>query len=150
MKWKIVVFGGLAAYASTWIFGMVSGMLIHQGTLEETYQATAMFWRPELRMEPPDMVALLPIWIPTGLFFTLLVAGIYSVVRGSLSGPGWRRGLVFGLGLGVLVSTVYVSLFGLFDLPLSIWLWWSVDAIYLWCVCGTILGAVSQKVAPVE
>jgi hypothetical protein len=57
---KLIVVGGLAFYAMTWILSFVTGPVVHNGLLLESYQATAAFWRPALMQPPPDMAALLP------------------------------------------------------------------------------------------
>ena len=48
LNFKTIIVGGLLFYAVQWIFGMISGALIHEGVLGSLYAATAEFWRPEL------------------------------------------------------------------------------------------------------
>ena len=110
MNWKIVVIGGMAYYATMFVVSMATGYFIHspEGVLFETYQATASFWRPELNADPPDMGALMPMWIATGLVSALIAAGIYSVVRSSLAGAPWERGLKFGVIAALFAVIVFV------------------------------------------
>ena len=76
---------------------MAGGVFIHEGVLDAAYRATQAFLRPELVQDPPDMARLMPIWIKTGILSSSFVlAGIYMVFRGALSGPAWQRGLKFG------------------------------------------------------
>jgi len=42
----------------------------------DPYEATAEFWRPELNQVPPDMGALMPLWITTGLIAAFLSAAV--------------------------------------------------------------------------
>ena len=74
----------------------VTGILIHEKILDPVYQANESFWLAELRQDPPDMAALMPQWLLTSFVSSLVVAGIYSLVGGSFSGPGWSRGLKWG------------------------------------------------------
>jgi hypothetical protein len=150
MNWKIVFIGGLAFYVAMFIVSFGTGYLIHSpdGVLFETYRETASFWRPELNADPPDMGALMPMWITTGLVSAFIVAGIYAVVRSSLTGAAWQRGVKFGVivALFVLVSTLGYR--GVFNLPDNIWLWWLVDATILHLIGGAVLGVVAEKLSP--
>ena len=60
MNWKLIIVGGLVFYVVMFVVSMVTGPVVHQGILLESYQATEQFWRPELRQVPPDMAALMP------------------------------------------------------------------------------------------
>jgi hypothetical protein len=150
MNWKIAIIGGIAYYATMFIVSMATGYFIHSpaGVLFETYQATAAFWRPELNADPPDMGALMPTWIATGLVSALVAAGIYSVVRPSLAGPPAQRGLKFGVIAALFAVISAVGYRGIFNLPDAIWAWWIADATLLHLAGGVVLGIVAQKVAP--
>jgi hypothetical protein len=148
LSWKLVLLGGLAFYAAQWIVGFATGMLIHNGVLAEPYDATASFWRPELNQEPPDMVALLPLWITTGLIVAFVLAAIYGIVRPAFSGAGWKKGLKYGLMLAVFGLCWNLGYSGVFDLPYVIWTWWTVDSFVFYPVSAIVLGWVGQKVAP--
>jgi len=148
MNWKIVFIGGLAYYVTMFILSMASGAVIHEGILQETYRATASFWRPELNQDPPDMAALMKIWIPTGLLSCFIGAGIYSVIRSSLTGAAWQRGLKFGVIAALFALISLMGYWGVFNLPNQIWQWWAVDMIVLHLVGGIVLGLVAQKLAP--
>lgn len=145
MKLKIVLLGGLVHYVTTFVASMLTAMVTHQGILEPYYAATASFWRPELRSDPPDMAALMPLWIGVGLIASLVAAGVYSIFRNALNGAGWQRGAQFGLALGLLFAAMDANLYGVFDLPAFIWLVWALEGIVLAVVAGAALGAVAQK-----
>jgi len=148
LSWKLVLLGGLAFYAAQWIVGMGTGILIHNGVLAEPYDATASFWRPELNQEPPDMMALLPLWITTGLIASFILAGIYGIVRPAFAGAGWKKGLKYGLMLAVFGLCWSLGYSGIFNLPYTIWTWWTVEAFVFYPVSAIVLGWVGQKVAP--
>jgi hypothetical protein len=148
MNLKVILIGGLAYYAAQWAVGMVTGPLIHNGILVEAYQATAGFWRPELMKDPPDMAALLPLWITTGLIGAFLSAAIYMWVRPALSGAAWQRGLKFGVIALVFQLIATMGFQGVSNLPMQIWAWWCVEAVALLLVGGVALGWVAQKLAP--
>jgi hypothetical protein len=150
MNWKIVFIGGVAYYVTMFMVSLGTGYFIHSpdGVLYETYQATASFWRPELNADPPDMGALMPMWMTSGLIGAFIAAGIYSVIRPSLAGPAWQRGLKFGV-IAVLFTLISVlGYWGVFNLPANIWRWWLTDATLLHLAGGAVLGIVAQKVAP--
>lgn len=149
MNWKIVVIGGLVYYVVVFISSMITGMIIHEGLLEAAYEATDAFWRPALRADPPDVAAMLPMWLFNGLVGSLVVAAIYSWIRPVFAGPGWKKGLTYGLMLGLLAATIFLGMSGVFDLPGEIWLWWSIDTAILFLIGGTVLGIVADRVAPV-
>jgi hypothetical protein len=150
MNWKIVFIGGIAYYVTMFIVSFGTGYLIHspEGVLFETYKATASFWRPELNADPPDMGALMPMWIATGLISSFIGAGIYSVVRSSLAGPGWQRGLKFGVIAALFAIVNALGYWGVFNLPNNIWQRWLTDATILHLAGGTVLGIVAQKLSP--
>jgi hypothetical protein len=152
MNLKIAIIGGIAYYAAMFIVSFATGYLIHspEGVLYETYQATASFWRPELNADPPDMGALMPMWIATGLVSSLIAAGIYSVVRSSLAGAAWQRGLKFGVIAGLFAVINAIGYRGVFNLPDVIWTWWITDAVILHLAGGIVLGIVAQKIAPAQ
>jgi hypothetical protein len=150
MNWKIVFVGGLVYYVAMFVVSFVTGYLIHspEGVLAEAYKATASFWRPELNMDPPDMMAMMKIWVPIGLFSSFLGAGIYSVVRSSLAGPAWQRGLKFGVIAAIFAITNALGYWGVFNLPNEIWKWWVVEMLGLHLIGGVVLGVIAQKLAP--
>jgi len=145
---KVIVVGGLAMYVAHWIISMGTGPLIHEGILTEMYMANAPFWRPELNQQPPDMAALLPRWIATGLLGAFLMAGIFDNIRSALDGSSMLQGIKFG----VIVFLFYVSMAagwsGVFNLPEMIWVWWSVEALIAYAVGGAVLGLVVGKLSP--
>jgi hypothetical protein len=148
MNWKLIIVGAVVFTAATWVVSFVTGPLIHNGVLLPVYMATAQFWRPELNETPPNMTALLPYWITTGLIGALIIAGIYGQVRSTFTGAGWLRGLKYGLVVFLLSCTFSLAYSGVFNLPSTIWVWWGVDSLVAYLVGGAALGWVAQKVAP--
>jgi len=148
MSWKLVIVGGLVFWVVTTVVGMFgTGLVIHERILDPIYQANESFWLPELREDPPDMAALMPQWLGMGLLSSLVFAGIYSVVRGSFSGPGWKQGLKFGFCLALIAIVFYLSMSGIFDLPLTMWIWWGVDALILFLLGGAAMGWAGARLA---
>ena len=147
MNWKLIVFGGVAFYVVAFLLSMASGPLIHTGVLDKPYNETAEFWRPELREDPPDMAALMPRWIATGLITSMLFAAAYCTVRSAL-GRGWSAGLKFGVMLWVIASCLIAGYSGVFDLPAKIWIWWSVETAVMYPLGGAAMGWVGERLAP--
>ena len=150
MNWKLIILGGLAYYVAAFIVSMGAGAVIHEGVLGAAYDATSSFWRPELRQDPPDMAALMPMWITVGLITAFIFAGIYGVIRNVFSGSGWQRGLKFGVILWLINASAMASWSGVFNLPYNIWGWWIIDALIYTLVGAIALGAVAEKLAPAE
>jgi len=150
MNWKIVFIGGLVYYVTMFVVSFGTGYFIHspEGILFETYRATAQFWRPELNADPPDMAALMPMWVVTGLIGSFLGAGVYSAIRSSLTGAAWQRGMKFGVIAIVFAFINMMGYYGVFNLPNNIWQWWFIDMVILQLIAGTVLGLVAQKLAP--
>lgn len=147
MNWKLIFAGGIVLYIAQFLVGMITGPILHQGILEQAYDATAQFWRPELNQEPPDMTALLPRWITTGLVVAFVSAGIYGLVRSAFSGPGWQKGLKFGLVLFLVNAAAMASWSGVFNLPDTIWMWWAGEMLLYWIVGGAVLGWFGERFA---
>ena len=153
MNWKIIFVGGFVYYAALFVVSMVLGHFIHApdtGVLAEAYKATASFWRPELNANPPDMRLLWEMWIPSGLLGAFLAAGVYSVIRPALTGPGWQRGLKFGVIALVFAIVNALGYHGVFNLPGNIWIWWMVGAAVMYLAAGPVLGWIAEKLAPLK
>ena len=150
MNWKLIIVGGLAYYIAAFVVSFASGALIHEGVLDAAYTATSNFWRPELRQDPPDMAALMPMWITIGLITSFVLAGIYGVFRKALSGPAWQRGLKFGIAAWLLHASALAGWSGVFNLPYKIWIWCGIDALIFTIVGSLVLGIVAEKLTPVE
>jgi hypothetical protein len=145
---KVIVVGGLAMYAAQFLLGILTGPLIHEGVLTEAYQANASFWRPELNQQPPDMAALMPRWIATGLIGAFILAGIFDNIRGGLAGSMLVRGLKYGVILFLINLCISAGWSGVFNLPEEIWIWWNAEALLYYVVGGAVLGWVTGKLAP--
>jgi len=147
-KLVAVVVGALVFYVVQFAIGMAMGPLIHDGALADEYDATSEFWRPELNQEPPDMGALMPRWIATGLIIALVFAAFYVWIRGGLKGVGWLKGLKFGFAMALVMIAYMWGWSGVFNLPAKIWLWWSVETPIYMIPAGAVLGWVAGKLAP--
>ena len=149
MNWKLIIIGGIAYYAAAFVVSFATGPIIHDGVLLDAYIANPGFWRPELNQDPPDMAALMPLWITTGLVTSFIFAGIYGVFRSAVSGPAWQRGLKFGIAAWLLHASAMAGWSGIFNLPYEIWTWWAVEALLYAAVGSTVLGIVAEKLAPI-
>ena len=147
MNFKLTIVGAIVFFLVSNIVGMAGGKFIHEGILMDEYQKTSEFWRPELRTgtETEDMAALMPLWLANSFLLSLVVAGIYSCVHGALNGPGWKKGLVWGLSLGIFAAVIARSYAGVFDLPSNIFLWWGIDAIVNFTLAGAVMGWAGAK-----
>jgi hypothetical protein len=145
MNLKLIALGGLAFYLMTWVISFVTGPLIHNGILAEAYLATNSFWRPALTQVPPDMAALMPRWVVTGLSLSFVMAGLYGCFRPAIAGSGFARGAKFGLLMSLLVAATMASWSGFFNLPDKIWFWWIVEALFTYVICGGVLGWVADR-----
>ena len=147
-SWKLIILGGLAYYVVTWIVSFATGPIIHQGLLLETYREHSALWRPELNEVPPDMAALMPRWIVTGLIGSFIFAGVYAWIRPAFAGPGWKKGLCYGLILGFLGLAWMLAYSGVFNAPDKIWAWWAAESFLYYIIGGIMLGWVGEKLAP--
>ncbi|MBT8069751.1 MAG: hypothetical protein KJO80_04905 [Gammaproteobacteria bacterium] len=145
LDWKVIVGGGVLMYVTQFIVSLVTGGLIHEGVLDPLYQATTEFWRPELNQDPPDMAALMPHWIASGLLAALVQAGIYDNIRSALNGSGLLKGLKFGLILAMLYALTGLAYSGVFNLPPAIWGWWALDGLIVYSIGGLVLGWFAGK-----
>lgn len=140
LNFKTILVGGVIFYVTAFIFGMISGTLIHEGVLDPLYRATNDFWRPALQQDPPDMAAVMPRWITVGLLTTFIFVAIYDNIRDALNGSGLVKGLKFGLLLGLIHACFAAGWSGVFNLPEMIWFWWMVDGFYVNALAGLALG----------
>jgi hypothetical protein len=150
MNLKVILIGGLVFYVVLFAVSLGTGMVVHENLLMEAYRAHPEFWRPELNQDPPDMAALMPLWITCGLIASFVTAFIYDWVRPALSGPGWQQGLKFGV-IAMLFHGIYIlNWSGVFNLVNKIWLWWWLESIVYLLIAGAALGWVVQKIAPAK
>lgn len=145
---KVIFMGGLAFYVVQWIVSMITGTVIHEGVLTELYMANASFWRPELNQVPPDMAALMPRWIATGLITTFVLTGIYDNIRAALDGSGMVKGMKYGFILFLFSACFSAGWSGVFNLPEMLWVWWNVEALVIYLVGGAALGLAVDKLSP--
>jgi len=145
---KVILLGGLAFYIAQFIVSMLTGGVIHEGVLTELYIANASFWRPELNQDPPDMAALMPRWLATGLIAAFILTAIYDNIRAGLNGPGAIRGIKYGFILFLFSACFSAGWSGVFNLPEMIWFWWNVEALVIYLVAGAALGVVVSKLSP--
>ncbi len=148
MNLKVILVGGVVFYVALFLVSFLTGYVVHQNILHEAYLGTPAFWRPELNQDPPDMAALMPLWVTCGLIGSFITAFIYHWVRPALSGAGWQRGLKFGV-IAVLFHGIYIlNWSGVFNLPNKIWIWWWLESIVYLLVGSAALGWAVQKLAP--
>jgi CubicO group peptidase (beta-lactamase class C family) len=137
---KTILLGGLVFYVTMFIISMGLGPFIHEGVLDPLYMQTNSFWRPELQQDPPDMAALMPRWIATGLLTSFIFVGIYDNIRSAFSGSGIIKGLKFGLMMGVIYASIGAGWSGVFNLPETIFFWWGVEGLIVYAAGGAALG----------
>ncbi|HEX4954084.1 MAG TPA: hypothetical protein VF017_11895 [Thermoanaerobaculia bacterium] len=147
-RWRFVILGGLAFYVSQFVLGFATGPLIHNGVLKETYKQHSGLWRPELNQDPPDMAALMPMWIPRGILAAFIIAWVFSEVRSGMSGPGWKRGLRGGFWLFLIWVTFALGYSGIFNGADKIWAWWGAEMLVAYLLPGAVLGWISDKLSP--
>jgi len=115
LDWKVIIGGGVLMYVAQFIVSIITGMFIHEDLLDPLYKVTMEFWRPELNQDPPDLAALMPLWISTGLLGALVFAGIYDNIRSAFNGSGMVQGFKFGLMIAVIYALFSASLSGIFN-----------------------------------
>jgi hypothetical protein len=145
---KVILLGGLAFYVAQFAVSMGLGPLIHEGVLNDLYMANASFWRPELNQDPPDMAALMPRWIATGLIAAFILTAIYDNLRSALDGAPWLKGVKYGVILFLFGATMSAGWSGVFNLPETIWVWWNIEALAYYLIGGAVLGWVTAKLSP--
>ena len=146
MNWKLVIIGGVVYYIVTMILGFgVTGPLIHEGILDATYQEHQSFWRPELNEDPPNLAPLMPRWLIGGLVGSLVFAAIFSCVASSLGGVNLMSGLKYGLIVAVLFAVFAIGYSGVFALPDSLWIWWTLEGLLVNPVGGAAMGWAGGK-----
>ena len=148
MNWKLIIVGGLVFWVVTNILAFgVMGPIIHGSVLYPTYQAHQSFWVEPLRQDPPDEAAMMPQWILVSLLSSLVVAGIYDCVASAFRGPGWKRGMTWGLCLGIFSFVNLIGYSGIIALPMDLWVWWGIDGMVMFLIGGAALGWAGERFA---
>lgn len=142
---KVIIGGGLLMYIAMFIVSIATGPLLHQGLLQPLYDQTQSFWRPELMSDPPDMGALMPRWISTGLLSAFILAGIYDNIRSAFDGGAVLKGVKYGVVLGLAYVSFSLGYSGVFNLPDAIWGWWTAEGFVYFIVGGAVLGWFTGK-----
>lgn len=132
-------------YIGQFVVSGVTGVFIHEGVLDPLYSATAEFWRPELNQDPPDMAALMPRWIVTGLLIAFVFAAIYDNIKTAFNGSGMIKGLKFGIVMAIFYAAFGAAFSGVFNLPDSIWAWWTFEGFLVNPAGGLVLGWFAGK-----
>lgn len=149
MNIKLVLLGGIAYFFVAQIIGAISGPLVHGpgGALEATYKMYSAMWRPELNATPPDLMALMPLWLTTAAINSLIVAAVFGLIRPSLPGGVVAQGLRFGVTVGLIMIGLFGLYFGIFALPAKVWIFWGIEGLITYSVGGIALAAISRKLA---
>ena len=79
-------------------------------------------------------------WIATGLAMSFLFVGIYDNIRDAFDGSGLIKGLKFGFVLALIHAAIAAGLSGVFNLPETIWAWWTIEWFFVYCIAGAALG----------
>jgi hypothetical protein len=145
LNWKVIIGGGVLMYVAQFIVSLITGGFIHEGVLDPHYLATAEFWRPELRQDPPDLAALMPRWISIGLLASFIFAAIYDNIRSAFNGSDVVKGLKYGLMIALISAVFGASLSGVFNLPEAIWGWWTLEWFIVYPLGGIVLGWFAGK-----
>lgn len=147
MNIKLVLLGGIAYFLFAQIIGAISGPLVHGpgGALDATYKMNSAMWRPELNATPPDLMALMPLWLTTAAINSLIVAVVFDLIRPSLSGGAIAQGLRFGITVGLIMAGLFGLYFGIFALPAKVWVFWGVEGFLTYCIGGMALAAISNR-----
>ncbi len=144
---KVIFLGGLVFYVAMFIISMAAGPLIHEGVLEPLYKANPEYWRPELNEDPPNMAALMPRWITVGLLMSFLWAGIFDNIRSAFDGSAVIQGVKFGVVVALIYGSTAAAWSGIFNLPETIWVWWSVEGFVNYIAGGAAMGWFVGKFA---
>lgn len=144
---KLILLGGLAYYATQWLVSMISGFVIHEGVLDSVYRAVPEFWRPELNEDPPNMGALMPLWITTGLIGAFVGVFIFDNIRAALGGSAVIKGVKFGFLMALFYASICAGFNGIFNVPETIWAWWAIEGFIIFMIGGAVLGWVTPKIA---
>jgi hypothetical protein len=152
MNWRVVFIGGGVYFVAGFVLSLIVAPFIHSpdtGILAETYRVTAAFWRPELNANPPDTELMFRVLIPSGILAALFGAGVYGLVRSSLTGAAWKRGLKFGVITTVFFVINALGFRRVLNLPDEFWIWSIVGSVIVNLGSGAVLGWISQKISPV-
>ena len=148
MNWKLIIIGGLAFWLVTNIVGFgITGTIIHERILDPVYRAHESLWIEPLRQDPPDMAALMPRWMVMSLISSLVVAGLYTCLLKALDGPGWKRGMTWGLYLAIFSFITLLGYSGVIALPMTIVIWWGVEGLVLFLLGGAAMGWAGERFA---
>lgn len=150
MRWIFVPAGGLAFFVVSFLVGGVTGAVLHGegGLLEPAYRAHAQLWRPELNATPPDLGALMPLWLATGVLHSMIVALVYLLFAPALRGGVLANGLRFGVAMSLLMAGTYAMLYGVFALDGMVWAWWAVEGLVTYLLGGITLAFVAARMLP--
>jgi hypothetical protein len=94
------------------------------------------------------MAALMPRWITTGVIGSFVIAAIFGWIRPAFSGPGWKRGLQYGVVLGLFGVVWCLGYSGVFNAPDKIWIWWALEGFLYYLPAGAVLGWLGGKLDP--
>jgi hypothetical protein len=73
---------------------------------------------------------------------------VYGWVRPAFTGPGWLRGLKFGVVVLLLSACGMLAWSGVFGLPERIWAWWFAESVVYTLPGAAALGWTAQRFAP--
>ena len=138
MNIKSILLGALVFFLVSVALAFVLA-IPDEALFEEIYKALPL-WRGELESNSSLFLA----WIAQKMIFALGISLLFHWVSPSMKGPGWRRGILFGLCTCPLIWATYLGLWTLFTLPASIWIWWGSYYLILVTISGAAMGSAVE------
>ena len=116
------------------IYVVIYEWAFHGGVLGGAYQATANIWRPQ-----ESMMVYMP-WMWAGqLLFAFMFCLIFTCLKCQ---AGVKTGALYGLVIGLLMSSGSLIFYAVLPVPLSLLIWWVVGGLLETVIAGIIFAAI--------
>ena len=128
MNVKKYIIAGIVVF----IIFQLSGFVIHNIMLQDTYQKLHNLWRP-------DMMAYMWIMYITSLIVSFIFTYLY--IKMDKKG-GLIQGLIFGTIVGLFMNVGIFNQFAIYPLPFYLVVQWFIYEMISYVICGAIISFV--------
>ena len=134
MNLKAFLLGSLAFFLVSLLLAFILA-IPDEAFFEQIYDEVSL-WRGDFSGSSKFLYG----WVTQKMIFAMGFSLVFQWIFPSIQGPGWRRGIIFGLSTCLFVWATYLGLWSVLDLPGILWIWWGGYYLIISVIGGAAMG----------
>jgi hypothetical protein len=145
MNIKAIALGTIAFFITYFAVGTLTGLWIHQQILHSVYASHPQLWQPAFQNQGMNGISLMPVVLTFTFITAVLLTMLYSNLRDGFAGSPIIKGIKFGLMLWVIASLVMLAWTAVFNVPTTLWIWWSIDLLIKFTAASAVMAWAVER-----